>query len=366
MVKVSLVGAYGFWNYGDDLLAWIFSEKIREWLPNAQILVSAPDNGSNYIKKITKAKWVSPITSPKYWLKQGENKTRDSDYVVFGGGGILYDYPHLTKYKSIDPRRSSALFYLTSLRSYSKKGLVIAHGIGIGPLKSKYSFLLTNHFLSKIDLLTVRDNESYFYTKNHELEVKVIPDSSYILAKNVNKELEVLPKIGVVVRKWKGSSIFNNESELKSFFNKLEKETGYEIVPISLRTGEFEYVGGRKIYEWNPETTSPNEFANQLGGFSVLISMRLHAMNVAACYGVPSIPIGIDPKIINSAKSLGLENYLCSIDVKENELTEKVINLLRNKEIRKELKKITRQYSNEVEDSFNRVKFEVLNNENNN
>jgi polysaccharide pyruvyl transferase WcaK-like protein len=359
MTKVSLVGAYGYWNYGDDLLAWIFANKIKEWIPNVSLVVSSPYSGEDYIREMTGAEYAVPLTSIKYWLKDGKKDYKKSDLTIFGGGGILYDYPKESKLGKFDPRRSSSLFYLTSLLSTSEKGSIVAHGIGIGPLQSKYAEMLTGIFIRKNKSLTVRDDKSAILAQKFGSQVNIVPDPSFILANSTLMPRRETNKIGVVFRRWDYHPIFNNEEKIDLLFKKIKEKTGCEVVPISLRTNEFSEIAGKKVLEWDPRIMGPVEFAETLAGFSVLLTMRLHAMNVAACYGVPSVSIGIDPKIIHSARSLGLGDYVCSPDSSIDEIVNKIVLLRGEDKINYRLIETTLGYSKEVEKSFNRLKDEV-------
>lgn len=359
MIKVSLIGAYGYKNYGDDLLAWIFSDYLNEWFPDLDLTVSSPQEGMEYTMDITGADRALPLTSPKYWLQRESKKNPKSDIVIFGGGGILYDYPNLRRFNKIDPRRASSLFYLISLHVAKRNGGVFSHGIGIGPLQSKYSQLLTSLFINKHNFLTVRDNTSKEYIVKFGAQADVVPDPSFILANSAKKNISKKKKIGIVLREWDESGIFQDEETLEQLFLEIENKTGFTAVPITLKANEYRSVGNREALEWNPDKMGPIEFAEKLAEFSLLITMRLHAMNVGACYGVPSIAIGIDPKITKSAYQLGMGDYICSPNSSISEIVEKTIKLNNDNKIRNSLQNITIEYSREVAESFKVLKKEI-------
>lgn len=369
--RVLVVGAYGYFNYGDDLLSWLFARLIREWWPNLPLVVSAPKSGDVYVRRLTQASLTAHLTSPLWWVKEGRNlRLGENNLVLYGGGGILYDYPDAVPLRAVDPRRASALFYLFAAHASGVRflrgrttSLAFAHAVGVGPLSSSYARLVSGVFLKALNGLSVRDADSRRLVQEltHRV-VQIVPDPSFLLALDLQPERvsTLTDKVGVVLRRWKNHPNLNSEYVFCRILDSIEKLVGVEAVPVSLRTGEFSRIGGREVIEWDPMRQEPDEFAMLLGGFRALVTMRLHALNVGACLGVPSVSVCIDPKLRLSARDLGLEMFSCSPGQDlEKEIVTKLKLLLAEQGLHQRLRERTQLLGLEAARTLEELKKEV-------
>lgn len=353
MRKIVLVGAYGYWNFGDDLLMKLFYDLFKEWLPESEVTICSPPQGKEYIRSMTKCENILHLTSPKFWIKN-LNKIRTADMVIFGGGGILYEYPFRNKYFKKDPRNISAFSYYPAQLIAPK---ILGFGIGIGPLKSDFSKKITKKFLRNFHYINVRDGESFSFIEKESIPMKSLcPDPSFLKA-SYNSEHTSENFIGIVVRDW--FHIEDYVKKIKNLKNYLEKIYGEEVKIISLNKKDMINKEFDKITVWDPTKMTVDEFSEFLGSFKALITMRLHTINVAACYGVPSVTIAIDPKLSLSAQQLNLEKYICeSLDIEE--VINKVENVLEDKNLPILLKERALENRKSVEKNIRMLKDVVL------
>lgn len=142
---VLLAGYYGFGNLGDELLAeasvgFLTASGVER--ERIAILSSTPEESESRLRIRAFDRWRFPDVS---------SAITQSNSLLFGGGGLFQD----------SSSRRSCLYYWALVRlACFKNCRVWALGQSVGPLRSKFSRLLTRDALSRCSYLAVRDTVS--------------------------------------------------------------------------------------------------------------------------------------------------------------------------------------------------------------
>ncbi|OGB87224.1 polysaccharide pyruvyl transferase CsaB [candidate division WOR-1 bacterium RIFCSPHIGHO2_02_FULL_45_12] len=289
-MKILISGYYGFGNLGDEAVLLAFKQGLKE-----------------------QAVSVLPRKNPLAIL--GCN-------VFISGGGTLFQ--NATSNRSL-------LYYLSLIilaKLFRKKTVVLAQGFG--PLKGTFYRWLTGVVLNKVDLITLRDNDSLQAVK--ELGVTrpptcVTADPVAILDASPEAGQKLLrlegvkksdrPLLGVVVRPCQSTDISQRLAEAIDWcvrrhnfqpvfilFHPVKDMEGTAKVVSAME--EESYVVFREV--------KPLEMLSLISQFDLLIGMRLHSLIFAAINRVPMLALSYDPKVEAFMKTID-QPYL-NIDAK--------------------------------------------------
>ncbi|HAG11219.1 MAG TPA: polysaccharide pyruvyl transferase CsaB [Desulfotomaculum sp.] len=306
-------GYYGFDNAGDEAILLSLVTAFRTICPEVQLTVlsSNPSNTANLYHVQALNRW-----------QPGEvyRALREADMLVSGGGSLLQDVTGL----------KSLVYYLGVVWLALKlKKPVGFCGQGVGPVTSGIGRRLMKSIADKVDLITVRDEQS----ANDLLEmgitsppVYVTADPVFVLKKNdfspeqENKFLQsphqdnqsgkVQSTAGISIREW---SLFNEKDQL--VVAKLAdhlSDSGWQIIflPFHYPTDFTACLRVKQLMKSPAQVIdkvlTAREAGSIIGSLDLLIGMRLHSLILAAVAGVPFIGISYDPKIKRFLNQLGL------------------------------------------------------------
>ncbi|HKU81046.1 MAG TPA: polysaccharide pyruvyl transferase CsaB [Candidatus Tumulicola sp.] len=292
-MRVLLSGYYGFGNFGDEALLDVIVHRLRERFPQAhlEVLSAAPESTSQT---------YGVAASPRWPWKNVREAVARADVVLSGGGGLLQNATSLR----------SLLYYAGVIREGVRSGrktMIFAQSVG--PLDA-LGRLVVRRFCRGLTRATVRDERS------RQLLRSLLPDSP-------------------VERTADPAFLFDaDEGEADLSAEGLGPESGaYAIVSVrkapALKDGvaafaravdrmahvhgiraAFLPLGG--VADAEVSTTiirtcasapvllpecSLEKAAAVLRGAHVVIGMRLHALVLAARFGVPFLAVPYDPKV---------------------------------------------------------------------
>ncbi|MCK5812348.1 MAG: polysaccharide pyruvyl transferase CsaB [Clostridiales bacterium] len=298
---VIMSGYYGFMNIGDDALLDSIINNLKHIKKDIKILIL-----SRNPVETTKINGVDSIS--RFNLFQIINMMKRSSLFVYGGGTLIQES---TSTKSL-------LYYLGTLylaKLFGQKTMLYANGVKL--LHKKFNIFVTKAVLNKIDLITLRENQSLVQLKKLGItkpKITITADPAVTTypcsdtrAKEILKKEGVLfsnPLIGICVREWKGYEK-KCSREIASFADTLYEKHGYipVFIPmqqkyiddsiISLQISQLMKSPSYILSEYY----SAEEVMGVIKQLDLLLGMRLHSLIFATCCEVPSIAIEYEPKV---------------------------------------------------------------------
>ena len=305
-----LSGYYGFKNIGDDAMLLSIIESLRKYHSNPRLTVLSSDPVEVKIKfRINSINRLNIYRIIK--------TMRRSRLFVYGGGTLIQE--------STSTR--SLYYYLFMIWMARKLGLnVMLYANGIEPIKKYINRIVTRKIMNKVNLITLREEESLEELKklkitNPRIEITADPALGIEPASNekVNAILkqEGIPQssllVGFSARKWDG-------------FKKNEEKNAVSVIA---RTADFmaeEYGAVPVFIPMQPQDKiilqdvaslmkhrgylingayDVGEMLGLTGRMSMVIGMRLHSLVFSAAMGVPVIGLGYEPKVESFLKYIG-------------------------------------------------------------
>jgi polysaccharide pyruvyl transferase CsaB len=314
-MKIAISGYYGFGNTGDEAILEAIKAGLAETHPDAQISILGAADRFN-LKMIA-----------------------DCDVLLSGGGGLLQDKTSTRSFWYY-------IFIILTAKLLSKKVYVFAQGIG--PIKKWYDRLLLKLIMNMVDLITVRDIDSFNYLKSLKLKnPKIVEtaDPTFILIPEVGPNAKKLlqlegvqinkkPIIGVAVRK-----IGENNPDkmiLAQALDELAVKTKAQIIFIPFQFPQ-DAEASREIMKMMKEKAvlifrecRPREIMGLISFMDLMIGMRLHSLIFAVNCAVPAVGLSYDPKVQSFMEEVSLPHFP-SDSFKAKDLVSAVSELLDNK-----------------------------------
>jgi polysaccharide pyruvyl transferase WcaK-like protein len=253
-MKVLISGYYGFGNLGDEAVLAAIGKGLRERSPGIEVSVLSGRRRYNPFVLI------------------GELAACDA---LISGGGTLFQ----------DATSSRSLWYYAAVVWLAKLlgKPVMVLGQGLGPLRRKFNRALAGFVLKRVDLITLRDEDSQKELRRLGVtggNVFVTADPVFLLAVTERPAPSGAPKVGLALKQPLVPAV-----TLERLKNK------YGLEPVTL--------------VFQPAAVSFQEMLDVIAGLDCLIGMRLHALIFAALAGVPMVGIAYDPKVASFMRSLG-------------------------------------------------------------
>ena len=290
MTKYIVSGYIGFDNFGDEAIAKVLTDKLKNEGAEKITLIS-----SNPVK-----------TSEKYDVNScGRfsfiNDLLESDVLISGGGSLLQD---VTSLKSL-------IYYIGIIALallFGKK--VIIYAQGIGPINSFWGKFFSKLALKYSDEISVRDKGSQELLKSWGIEADLVQDPIFSLNLSPKNKQGV---IGVQLRQFATLTDIFMES-LAKFLAQKFPDKSFQIISLqdSLDLNVCEKFENllRKNGITNVKTLNNLDFENvieTISNLELLIGMRFHANVVGLKTGVKTVPINYDPKVRKLADEYHLQ-----------------------------------------------------------
>lgn len=366
MIKIVLKGYYGFGNLGDDILMLVSCKILKEIFPKSHLIIATAGTNTNYIIPFTEGLVKEVITlSPE----------PEADLVVHGGGGTYYDY------------KSGNIFYFFLNRIIDQVGIIavskclnvyrqlkgwppntntkrVALGVGIGSFtRSSKKYYHKMSELSKFDMIFPRDKKSFQLLSEKQLKGKIIQGADLAFYKEhwlpnvLISETIPAKSIGLVLKSWNDE--FNYLSTLHQLAKDLEEE-GHTVTIYTFEKPHDKevpvYFSDFRVVQWSPNSMTLYQYIEALQGNSLLVTSRAHGVVLGAALGIPSICIGIEPKLLSFSKMFPSSTSYATIPISSEKLHQMVIQGL---SVKKE--KVNLDFENNRDQMFNfMLKFKNL------
>lgn len=335
-----LSGYYGFNNSGDDALLYAIDRGLRQFLPDARILVLSARPKETMETYQVDAKH-------RFNLIQVRHALRQSKMLISGGGSLIQDATSA----------QSLYYYLLVMRLAKKCGCKLyIYANGIGPIHSK-NMQPARRAIDRADMVTLRDTASLQDLRKigirAEAPVEVTADPTMILhgvSPRTVREIFLRegiptgkPYIGVSVRTWSKND--------KQFAEKNARVLDricvqYGAVPIFI---PMKYPSDVKISERVCELMqtkgyilrrpySVSEMIGIVEQIDVIVGMRLHTLIYAAGAGVPVVGLTYDPKVTGFLSDIGQPRFVDAANIDTHRFCELLTEVFEQKdEIRAQL-----------------------------
>lgn len=307
--NVLLSGYYGFDNSGDDAILKAIVKDIKKSDRNVNITVLSKNPKSTMdtykVKAVDRFKFKDVIRAIK-----------SNSLLISGGGSLLQD---VTSSRSL-------WYYLLLMyvaKFYKKKIMVYANGIG--PINKNFNRYLTKKILGKVDLITLRDEDSLDYLKAMNVEnkkVKVTADPVFTLDSSKKPRVEKIFRdegiplekryIGISVRKWKNTE--NLEKIIANTIDYIIEKYGVNVILIPMHHPEDleislsiqNMVKGLECHTVK-DKYNVEDIMGIIKELDLIIAMRLHSLIYAATQEIPMVGIVYDPKVRGILNSFNIE-----------------------------------------------------------
>ncbi|HEV3089855.1 MAG TPA: polysaccharide pyruvyl transferase CsaB [Candidatus Cybelea sp.] len=291
--RVLISGYYGFGNLGDEALLEVIVQGLRSRFPHSaiEVLSATPSRtASAYGVEAT----------PRWEWRAVRAAIRRADVVLSGAGGLLQNATSLR----------SLLYYAAILREAvraGRKAMIFAQSIG--PL-DMVGRLVVRRFCAGVDRATVRDARSARLLAELLPRTPVERTADPVFLYDLPESTDDLSAEGLgpesgpyaVVSVRKAADFRDGPQVVARAVDRLAQRHGVRAAFLPLGGANDAAISTDVIRRCAsapvllPEC-SLAKAAAVLRGARVVIGMRLHALVLAARYGVPFLAIPYDPKV---------------------------------------------------------------------
>lgn len=288
-MKYVVSGYIGFDNFGDEAIAHVLTQKLKQNGAEKITLISSNPSRTSELHNVDSCGMFKFLPA-----------LINSDVLISGGGSLLQD---VTSLKSL-------LYYLVVIFSaliLGKKVEIFAQGIG--PINSSFGQMLTKLALKKADKISVRDDNSQKLLKEWGIDSELVNDPVLDLElphKNskgiVGIQLRSFPSLTEdfieklaekIANKFKDKKIevisLQDSIDLNVCNSFLEKLKQKGIENIELKCG-----------------LSIQEAIDTISNLEYLVAMRFHANIIGIKSGIKTVAINYDPKVETLAQKFNL------------------------------------------------------------
>ena len=304
-MKILLLGYYGHKNFGDDLLLSIVSERLSNNPLVTKIGVSCSEMGSNYISAM--APWIDRIET----MPRRRSFIGDYDRVIFGGGGTVFEYrKNLSCLYRLKKKLSEYLEYGRAFRNGTKFASL---GLGIGPFADTAGRKMAMNRMKYHSLVLTRDATSQQHAVDFGLNAHQSHDLSFLEFPKLRELAESSKTIErnnycFIVRHYKyGESADQYLNPMIELAKSLLKE-GCTVTWMSFQEEYDSPVIDRirnanmEVWIWDPVLMRHDDVYKEINKSNVVVTARMHGTYIAGMLGVPTVSIGLHPKLELASK----------------------------------------------------------------
>lgn len=321
MPTIVVSGYYGAGNTGDEAILAAMLQELRSLAPGAEIVVisrnPAHTRAVHGVAAVGRSSWLT------IWRLLGR-----ADLFLSGGGGLLQD---------VYPRRGlprSILYYLGLCALAKLRGCaVMIYAQGLGPMRRRLSLHLTRSVLNRVDLVSVRDEESRLFL--HECGV-VVPSvhltADPVLAWRPAGVFPEMPGLAadagtlvVALRPWLGGN--EHLAAVAGALDLAVSRWGLTPLFLPFAPGGDERIGflvKTMMREGDRAIVlplmAPAEAYAVVSRASLVLAMRLHALIFAATAGLRPVGLAYDPKVAAFMRRIGLAGLALPLEANRDDI----------------------------------------------
>lgn len=306
--RILMAGYYGKGNFGDDILLQVAYGLVREQWPQAEISLLVDGDRGAYVNRL-----LGPVTM----LPPGRHG--HFDLIVHGGGGVFFDFAPQPALSILRNRLLLAFGpqpYLVMeamlRRLLNKRRTSATRRIGLGIGMGTYTpgspeWLRDLPILADFAALWVRDTQSMEHlARLHTLMRAQLVEGSdlaflteYWMKPVPPRVPSPRPRLGIILRDWTEEAGSIHAAAVKQWLASLAGRydiTGF-IFDRSADPYTAQLLAPYPTHIWEPSRMRLEEFSALLATQDVVLTSRAHGAIAAACLGIPSVILNIEPKL---------------------------------------------------------------------
>lgn len=318
--SVCIHGFYGARNVGDDAILDATLQSVRE--VGARPLVMA------WHPREVRSRFGVPAVNARGRQRELYRSMRGTKAFLLGGGGLIKDY-------GASP--DSLAQWMRGLSVAADLGIpTMTWSVGAEPLRFPASVQRVRETLERVDVVTVRDQESADCLRDlgvqRDIVVTADPVPAFAAAYRQPPTPTERPHLVVSLRHWyvsqstvEDSDVFRRlVASLAQAFDSLAHRLGARLTFVALRTAQGDDdrqvaadVAAQMatsdvevVMDENPSVVSTIE---RLRDADAVVAMRLHAAVLASTLGVPTVALSYAPKVSSYMQQIGMEAYCADL-----------------------------------------------------
>lgn len=295
-MKVVLCGYYGMGNGGDEALL-------------ATLLQMLPPEAEPAVLSGNPVETTQRYGVSAYWRKSPSGiwaALQGAHAFIWGGGSLMQDTT-----SALNPIYYGGLMLLAQAQGLK----TLAWAQGVGPLQRRGSRWLTRKALQGCDGVSVRDRASAAMTTQWQVPAWVAPDPVWALAsKPVLSLLDFpAPRVAVALRGHPWLTAARLEKFAAALANfQIATQMGVLLVPFQA-SKDLSIAQIIQPYLKGPSQivnlTDPSQLKGIFRGVEMAITMRFHALVMAAAEGCQCFALSYDPKVNYVAEDLQIPGW---------------------------------------------------------
>jgi polysaccharide pyruvyl transferase CsaB len=321
--RILIAGYTGFGNAGDEAIAKVVTDHLRERISGAEITVVSgdpPHTAQAY--GVRAIGWRDPLAIAK--------AVSQTDLTIVGGGGLFQDYWGFDPAAVLTREHWGLSFYVTPalLSAVYGKPLML-YAVGAGPLLSEHGRTYTKVAGDIAARITVRDLASKELFESLGVsrdKITVTADPAFDLAPS--PEAAALPEvrewksggpaIAVCLRTWNfGADSTFCDREVAAALDDVLANEGGRILFVPFAGGDDLYVARRVFNRMShrqnaavlEQPCSPAMLAGIVAHADLVLGMRLHSVIFSLSAQVPFVALEYDPKLGGLAALTGFQEF---------------------------------------------------------
>ena len=319
---VTVCGAYGRGNAGDEAILKSILQELREQDPDVPVCVVSRNPKETRLTHRVRA--IHTFDLPAF-----NRMSRRSFLYLNGGGSLIQDVTS----------RRSLWFYLYTLRRAHRQGIpVVMYGCGIGPVLRKADRRMAGRVISRCaDVITLRENDSLAELEALGVsgpEILLTADPSLTLRPHDEAMTEGVLRaagldpagaryVGFLLRPWPGF-----DEKAPEFARAADELARQGLTPVFLSVdrsldGPAMSLVLRQMKEKALQPRGDftgEELSDLLSCMETVVSMRLHGLIFAAGRGTPLVGVVYDPKVRAFLRYIGQDRAVDLADVTADKL----------------------------------------------
>lgn len=295
--RLLISGYYGFDNFGDEAILRVFTDEWRRRRPADELSVLSARPA------LTRARYDVAAIARADWRNVRTAVAR-CDVLVSGGGGLLQTATSIR----------SAAYYAGIIREATRmrrRAAIFAQGIG--PL-NYVGRQIVKRFCAGAGLAVVRDSRSRDLLRSilPDLDVRIGADPVFLASATVDPaaatalanegiRAQAGPIVAIVPRR--GALLDRSIDRLAALVDRLSTRHGAQVVFVPLQLPEDAEASTAVIRRCKSAPVllvggyDLKAMTALVAACSAVVSMRLHALILAARLAVPFLAVPYDPKI---------------------------------------------------------------------